>query len=337
MNPNRDRVVVWGAGAWGTALALHMARLGHEVHLWVFEEVQFRAMVATRENQDFLPGYTLPQEVGLFHVPSTAPTGARAWISVVPAQAARTLWSTVAPACPLEALVISASKGIEQGSLLTPCAVIDSLRGAGSPPCVALSGPSFAHGLCAGDPTTVVLACPQEDRAMSAQRLLSGGNLRGYASMDRLGVELGGAVKNVIALACGIADGLGFGPNTQAALITRGLREISRLGAALGADPLTFAGLSGLGDLILTCTGGESRNRRVGFRLGRGEALEAILAPMKMVAEGVATTRSVAELALREGVDMPITRVVERVLFQGLAPRTALEELLSRGLKAEWG
>jgi glycerol-3-phosphate dehydrogenase (NAD(P)+) len=337
MNANGDRFVIWGAGAWGTALALHLARLGYEVHLWVFEEPQYRTMAGTRENLDFLPGITLPPGVSLFHVPSAAPPDARVWISVVPTQATRTLWSTVAPFCHKDTLVISASKGIEQGSLLTPCTVIDSLRVSGSPSCVALSGPSFAHGLCAGDPTTVVLACPQEESARAAQRMLSGGNLRGYTSVDRLGVELGGAVKNVIALACGIADGLGFGPNTQAALITRGLREISRLGAALGADPLTFAGLSGLGDLVLTCTGGESRNRSVGLRLGRGESLESILAPMKMVAEGVATTRSVADLALREGVDMPITHVVERVLFHGLAPRTALEELLSRGLKVEWG
>jgi glycerol-3-phosphate dehydrogenase (NAD(P)+) len=150
-----------------------------------------------------------------------------------------------------------------------------------------------------------------------------------------LGVELGGAVKNVIALACGIADGLGFGPNTQAALVTRGLREIARLGASLGARPDTFAGLSGLGDLVLTCTGGESRNRTVGCRLGRGETLDAILASMKMVAEGVATTRSVADLAARESVEMPITSVVERILFEGLPPRAGLEELLARGLKTE--
>lgn len=332
-----ERVVVWGAGAWGTALALHLGRLGHEVHLWVFEEAQYRMMAKRRENPDFLPGYAIPTAVTCFHDPEGVPAGASAWISVVPAQAARALWSAIAASCPEETLVISASKGIEQRSLLTPSPVLDSLLEGRCGPCVALSGPSFAQGLCAGDPTTVVLACPSEERARAAQRLVSGGNLRGYASTDRLGVELGGAVKNVIALACGIADGLGFGHNTQAALITRGLREISRLGGTLGADPATFAGLSGLGDLVLTCTGGESRNRAVGFRLGRGETLEAVLASMKMVAEGVATTGSVADLARREGVEMPITQVVEKVLFRGLAPRAALDELLSRGLKAEMG
>jgi glycerol-3-phosphate dehydrogenase (NAD(P)+) len=332
-----DPVDVWGAGAWGTALALHLKRLGREVHLWVFEESQFGTMVETGENPDFLPGARLGPDLHLFRDLEDAPDRATAWVSVVPAQTVRSLWERIAPVCPPEALVLSASKGIEQGSLLTPCAVIDRLRGPGAFPSVALSGPSFAQGLCDGDPTAVVLACPDEDRARAAQVLVSGNNLRGYAGADRLGVELGGAIKNVIALACGIANGLGFGPNTQAALITRGLREIARLGTALGASPLTFAGLSGLGDLVLTCTGGESRNRTVGHRLGRGETLQTILGSMKMVAEGVATTCSVVDIAGREGIEMPITRVVDRILFQGLTPREGLEELLSRGLKAEMG
>lgn len=330
-----ERVIVWGAGAWGTALALHLDRLGHEVHLWVFDASQYETMVAHRANPDFLPGYLLPPSLWLFHDSREAPQGAGVWLSVSPAQTVRALWTTIGPACPTETLVISASKGIEQGSLTTPCAVIDSLRPAGSRPSVALSGPSFAPGLASGDPTAVVLACPEEETARTAQVFVSGANLRGYASSDRLGVELGGAVKNVIALACGIADGLGFGHNTQAALITRGLREIARLGSSLGARPETFAGLSGLGDLVLTCTGGESRNRTVGCRLGRGEALDAILASMKMVAEGVTTTRSVADLVSRESVEMPITSVVERILFKGLSPRAGLEELLARELKTE--
>lgn len=330
-----DRVVVWGAGAWGTALAIHLIRLGREVHLWVFEEAQYRTMAESGENPDFLPGQKLPSSLRLFQDPGNVPPDSDAWLSVVPAQNARALWARIGPRCPAETLVISASKGIEQGSLCTPCTIIDSLRPQGSPPSVALSGPSFAQGLCAGDPTAVVLACTDSGQAKEAQALVSGGSLRGYASADRLGVELGGAVKNVIALACGIAEGLGFGHNTQAAIITRGLREISRLGMALGADPLTFTGLSGMGDLVLTCTGGESRNRMVGSRLGRGENLDAILGSMKMVAEGVATTRSVSDLARAAKVEMPITRVVERVLFQGLVPRAALDELLTRALKSE--
>lgn len=331
------RIVIWGAGSWGTALALHMANAGHAVSLWVYEAEQFEAMGRAGENADFLPGFSLPKNVELFHDPARVPAGAAAWLSVSPTQATRALWRTIGPLCPEGALIISASKGFEQGTLLPPSAVIEAFAPASCHPVVALSGPSFAHGLAAGDPTTVALAAPGLLRAEAAQRLVSHRPLRGYVSGDRVGVELGGAVKNVVALACGIAAGLGFGPNTIAALITRGLREIVRLGENMGADPQTFAGLSGMGDLVLTCTGEESRNRSVGVRLGRGETLAQILGSMKMVAEGVPTTRSVADLARKHGVDMPITFIVERILFQDLPPRDALDELLSRELKKEIG
>ena len=330
-----DGVVIWGAGAWGTALALHLAKKRLPVALWVYEGEQFELMVRTRENPDFLPGFSLPENITLFHDPGHAPSEAKAWVSVSPAQATRALWRTIGAACPAGTLVISASKGIEQGSLLPVSALIEEHLGLSCGPVVVLSGPSFAHGLAAGDPTAVVLACPELARAEAAQNLLSSPPLRGYTSPDRTGVELGGAVKNIIALACGMAAGLGFGPNTLAALITRGLREIVRLGSSLGADSHTFSGLSGIGDLVLTCTGGESRNRTVGFRLGRGETLDAILSSMKMVAEGVPTTRSVADMARKGGVEMPITFAVERILFEGLSPGRALEELLSRELKVE--
>ncbi len=329
------RVVVWGAGSWGTALALHLAQSGHPVSLWVYEAEQFDAMTRSGENADFLPGFRLPPNVGLFHDPAGSPPDAAAWLSVSPTQATRALWKIIGPLCPGGTLIISASKGFEQGSLLPPSAVIEAFAPASCHPVVALSGPSFAHGLAAGDPTTVALAAPDLARAESAQRLVSHRPLRGYVSGDRVGVELGGAVKNVIALACGIASGLGFGPNTIAALITRGLREIVRLGERMGADAHTFAGLSGMGDLVLTCTGEESRNRSVGVRLGRGETLSQILGSMKMVAEGVPTTRSVTDLARKHGVDMPIAFIVERILFQDLPPRRALDELLSRELKKE--
>jgi glycerol-3-phosphate dehydrogenase (NAD(P)+) len=327
--------VVWGAGSWGTALSLHLAKRGLPVALWVYEKEQFDTMVRTRENPDFLPGFRLPETITLFHDPEAAPAGATVWVSVSPAQATRALWQKVGARCPENALVISASKGIEQKSLRPVSALIEEYLPPSCRPTVVLSGPSFAHGLAVGDPTAVVLASPELGRAEAAQRLVSSPPLRGYASSDRTGVELGGAVKNVIALACGMAAGLGFGPNTLAALITRGLREIVRLGTSLGADPHTFSGLSGVGDLVLTCTGGESRNRTVGFRLGGGESLDAILSSMKMVAEGVPTTRSVADLARSSGVDMPITFAVERILFDGLPPAQALQELLSRELKAE--
>ncbi len=327
--------VVWGAGAWGTALARHLAGGGARVALWVYEREQYEAMAISRENADFLPGFPLPPEVDLFHDPASPPEGAALWLSVAPAQATRALWRTIGPLCPEGTLVVSASKGVEEGSLRPVSALIEEFLPPSCRPVVVLSGPSFAVGLAQGDPTAVVLACPDLKRAEAVQRILSRPPLRAYSSSDRTGVELGGAVKNVIALACGMAAGLGMGPNTVAALITRGLREIVRLGAAMGADPHTFSGLSGVGDLVLTCTGGESRNRTVGLRLGRGEPVEAILGSMKSVAEGVPSTRSVAELARRHGVEMPITFVVERILKGELTPAQGVRELLSRDLKRE--
>jgi len=332
---NQGRIVVWGAGSWGTALALHLHALGNDVAMWVYEKPQYEEMAASGENPDFLPGHPLPGSLKLFHDPKEVPEGARLWLSATPAQAVRTLWTDIGSRCSQDTLVVTASKGIERTSLLFMSAVIESFLPPGSRPVTSLSGPSFATGVAGGDPTAFVLASPDADVSLEVQRIFSGRNVRGYASTDRTGVELGGAVKNIIAIACGIASGLGFGHNTVAALITRGLREIVRLGECLGADPLTFAGLSGVGDLVLTCTGGESRNRTVGFRLGRGETLRDILGGMKMVAEGVETTRSVADLSRREGVEMPITLVVERIIFEDLHPRKALEELLSRDLKPE--
>jgi glycerol-3-phosphate dehydrogenase (NAD(P)+) len=330
-----QNAVIWGAGSWGTALALHLSKVCEGVGLWVFEEDQFQSMSKSRANEDFLPGCPLPANIRLFHEPEDFSPDAALWVSVVPTQFLPPLWNRIGPKCPGDTLVVSASKGIEQASLKLPCEILDAVLPAGAAPAVALSGPSFAAGLAAGDPTAVVFGCPDTKRAQRAQRLFSHDHLRGYVTRDRKGVELGGAVKNVIALACGIASGLGFGHNAVAAIITRGLSEIVRLGTALGADAQTFSGLSGIGDLVLTCTGGESRNRTVGTRLGRGEKLEDILHAMKMVAEGVATTCSVCELASREDVEMPITSAVERILYRGLSPEQALKELLARELKPE--
>lgn len=331
------KVVVWGAGAWGTALAIHLASSGRKVSLWVFEKEQFDTMKVKRENVDFLPGFHLPDELDLFHDPESVPQGAHVWMAVTPTQATRLLWSRIGKLCPKEALVISASKGIERETLLPVSRVLEEHLPAECTPVVVLSGPSFASGLAGGDPTAVVLASSDPERVARAQRIVSSPPLRAYTGSDRIGVELGGAVKNVIAISCGIAAGLGFGPNTVAALITRGLREIVRLGEAMGADGWTFYGLSGVGDLTLTCTDAQSRNRTVGFRLGRGESLDEILASVKTVAEGVATTRSVADLARRYNVEMPITFTVERILYKGLTPSEALDELLKRRLKSEMG
>lgn len=329
------RAVVWGAGSWGTALAVHLAASGHETALWVYEKDLFPAMVATRENEVFLPGVRFPEGLTLFSDPLAPPFEAPFWVSVVPTQHLRPLWQQIGGTCPASTTVISASKGVERGSHLRPSEILEQCLPPSCHPVVALSGPSFATDLSKGDPTAVVFASPDAERAQAAQRLFSHGSLRGYLSTDRTGVELGGATKNVMALACGVAVGLGFGANAVAAIITRGLREMVRLGTAMGAQAETFSGLSGLGDLVLTCTGGESRNRAVGIRLGQGETLTDILGSMKMVAEGVPTTRSVAELGRERGVELPITFVIERILFEELSPRVALKELLSRELKAE--
>lgn len=332
-----ERIIVWGAGAWGTALAIHLASSGRKVSLWVFEKEQYDTMLSRRENVDFLPGFPLPDELNLFYDPESVPRGAVAWLSVAPAQVTRALWSKIGSMCDTVTLVISASKGIEQKSLLSVSSVIEEHLPPGCAPVVALSGPSFAKGLAGGDPTAVVVASPDKEKTFMAQKLISSRPLRAYSADDRIGVELGGAAKNVVAISCGIAAGLGLGPNTVAALMTRGLSEIVRLGEAMGARARTFYGLSGVGDLTLTCTDAQSRNRTVGFRLGRGENLEEILASVKTVAEGVATTHSVADLARRYNVEMPITFTVERILYDGLTPSEALDELLKRRLKSEMG
>ncbi len=332
----KGRAVVWGAGAWGTALARHLASIHERVALWVFEKEQFDSMTCLRENAGFLPGVKIPENVELFHDPESPPWKADVWLSATPTQPARALWKRIGRLCPEGTLVISASKGIENKTLLFVSTVIEEYLPEGCRPVVALSGPSFARGMANGDPTAVVLAAPEITAVRRAQRFVSSPPLRGYAGTDRIGVELGGAAKNVIAVACGIGAGLGFGPNTIAALITRGLREIIRLGLAVGAVETTFSGLSGLGDLALTCTGPESRNRTVGVRLGRGESLEEILGSVQSVAEGVPTTRSIGDLARSLGLtEMPITFTVERILFEGLSPSGALHELLGRTLKTE--
>lgn len=329
------RAIVWGAGSWGTALAVHLAASGHETALWVYEGDLFPRMDAARENEVFLPGIHFPEGLTLFNDPAKPPFDAPFWISVIPTQHLRPLWEKIGPTCPSGTTVVSASKGIERASHLRPSEILEQCLPKPCCPVVVVSGPSFATDLSKGDPTAVVFAAPDPARASQAQRLFSHLNFRGYVSTDRTGVELGGAMKNVMALACGVTVGLGFGSNAVAAIITRGLREMIRLGTAMGAQAETFSGLSGLGDLVLTCTGGESRNRAVGIRLGQGETLTTVLGSMKMVAEGVPTTRSVAELGREKGVDLPITFIMERILFEELSPRLALKELLSRELKAE--
>ncbi len=329
-------VAVVGAGSWGTTLANLLAKKECAVRLWALEPEIAAAVNARHENPVYLTGLKLSERVEATTSLPDAVAGADVVVSVSPAQHVRAVMAGAAGAMPRDALVVSASKGIEKDSLCTMAGVLrDVLPPGARDRAVFLSGPSFAREVAAEQPTAVTAASYAPEAARAAQELFQTAYFRVYTSGDVEGVELGGALKNVIAVAAGMSSGLGLGHNALAALITRGLAEISRLGIKLGANPLTFAGLAGMGDLILTCTGELSRNRSVGFALGQGRKLPEILAGMTMVAEGVDTTRAVYQLARREGIEMPIVDVVHAVLFGDMHPREAVESLMLRQPKAE--
>jgi glycerol-3-phosphate dehydrogenase (NAD(P)+) len=327
-----ERCAVIGAGAWGTALADLLARSGNDVALWAREEDVVESINTSHRNR-FLESHEIHESVRAFADVCEATRGARVAIFVTPSHALRAVAKSVRPAIGRDTVVVVASKGVEEGTLALMSDVAEEELG--SPPLVALSGPTFAAEVAAGQPTAIVAASEDEATALVAQRIFSGSNLRPYTHDDVIGVELGGALKNVMAVATGIADGLGLGHNARAALITRGLAEMTRLGVALGGKQATFAGLAGLGDLVLTCTGGLSRNRAVGVAVGKGASLDAALAGRETVAEGVVTTRSARALAAREGVDMPIVDAVYRVLFEGEPAQDAMRALMSRELRSE--
>lgn len=330
------RVAVVGAGSWGTALANLLARKGVATILWSFEPEVAEAINREHSNPGYLSEIPLdPRLRATAHV-QEAVQGAAAVVSVSPSHVVRQVMAEAAPHLDEGVMVISASKGIEADTLQT----MDEVLAAVLPRPVAeqavfLSGPSFALEVGLEHPTAVTVASNSEAAARRAQELFQTPYFRVYTSPDVRGVELGGALKNVIAIAAGAIEGVGYGHNTRAALITRGLAEITRLGVALGADPLTFAGLAGMGDLILTCTGALSRNRAVGFDLGKGRSLEEVLAEMTMVAEGVRTTRSARGLAHRMGIEMPIVEEVHAVLFEGRQVRDAVENLMLRQPRPE--
>jgi glycerol-3-phosphate dehydrogenase (NAD(P)+) len=329
-------VSVLGGGSWGTALGVHLARLGHDVRLWARNAAFATELAAAGENAVYLPGVRFP--------PTLKPTGsleeacARAdmVLFVCPSTAVRPLAEAVRTVVRGVPLVVSAVKGVEQESLRTMSAVLEDVLGDEHRSRVAvLSGPSFAREVGQGVPTAVTAAARALEVAEAVQKTFNGQTFRVYTSTDVVGVEIGGAVKNVIAVAAGVSDGLGFGYNSRAALITRGLAEITRLAVRLGAKGQTLAGLSGLGDLVLTCTGDLSRNRTVGLRLGRGESLTDIVQSMKEVAEGVRNTRSVRDLAMTVEVEMPITEQMYRLLYEDKAPRQVVSDLMTRGLRRE--
>ncbi len=331
-----SRVAVVGAGSCGTTLADLLAKKGGAVRLWALEPPVAAAVNERRENAAFLPGVRLSERIEATTSLTDAVADADVVVSVSPAQHVRDVMAGAAGAMRPDALVVSASKGIEKDTLCTMAGVLRQVLPAGARDrAVFLSGPSFAREVAAEQPTAVTAASGSPEAAKVAQELFQTGYFRVYSSGDVEGVELGGALKNVIALAAGMSAGLGLGHNAVAALITRGLAEISRLGIKLGANPLTFAGLAGMGDLILTCTGELSRNRSVGYALGQGQSLEQILGGMTMVAEGVDTTRAAYQLARRERIEMPIVDVVHAVLFDGLHPREAVENLMLREPKPE--
>jgi glycerol-3-phosphate dehydrogenase (NAD(P)+) len=334
----RKQVTVLGAGSWGTALAIHMARRGHATLLWARSPDHVAAMSAERRNARYLPDAPFPDPLTPTADATLALAAPDLVICAIPSHAMRDTLRQMAahrgsgPA----PLYLVAAKGIEVDTLASMHDVLAAELPEGHRERVAvLGGPSFAAEVAIGLPTTVVVAAQHEPVCLAIQTMMSGDGIRAYVTDDVVGVELGGALKNVIALAAGIGDGAGLGQNARAGLITRGLAEISRLAIKLGAHPATLSGLAGLGDLVLTCTGGLSRNRRVGIALGQGRTLEEILKEMGMVAEGVKNTMSAYKLAQREGVEMPLVETMHAILYGGLAVRDAVGALMGRALRAE--
>lgn len=324
-------ISVIGAGAWGTAIAIVAGRKGsHRVRLWAYEKEVRESICARRTNDMFLPGAQIPATVQPTNSFEEALDGAEIVVSVMPSHHTRRLFTQMAPHVKRDMLFVSATKGVENDSLLRMSEVIREVLGA-DVRVGALSGPSFAKEVARGDPTAITVASKDKELAATVQREFSEPCFRVYTNDDVVGVELGGSLKNVIAIAAGVCDGLGLGYNTVAALITRGLAEITRLTVACGGRQETMAGLAGLGDLVLTCTGGLSRNRTVGVELGKGRKLDDVIAGMHgMVAEGVLTTNAAVGLAKKFGVEMPITEQMYAILTQGKSPKDAIHELMTR-------
>lgn len=330
----RPTVAVLGSGSWGTALAVHLAHTGHRVILWGIETAELTAMARDRTNRRYLPGIDLPPGMEIEHDFERAVAQADQLLLVVPSHAFREVLQRVKPALRPGQRVAWATKGFELTTGKLPHDVAREVLGPDVPTAV-LSGPTFAQEVGAGLPTAMTVASTDENYAMALARGLSGLNFRAYASSDMVGVEVGGATKNVLAIGAGISDGLGFGANTRVALITRGLAEMMRLGVALGADKDTFMGLAGLGDLVLTCTDDQSRNRRMGLALAAGKSSAQAQQEIGQVVEGVLAAKAVRAVARRVGVEMPISEVIYRVLYEGLAPKEAVVALMRRTVKAE--
>ena len=331
---NSHKIAVVGDGAMGTVCAIILARKGYDVRLWGAFPDNIRRMNDSRENHTYLPGFPLPKQLLAGTEAKDLLSGAHIVVSAVPCQYMRNVWEQLADCLNEETALVSVTKGVEIETLKRPCEILAELTGADRKLAV-LSGPTIAGELAAGLPATAVVASDSPQLAQLSQDMFTTESFRVYTNADLIGVELAGASKNVIALAAGIIDGLGMGDNAKAALLTRGLVEITRLGLAMGAREETFAGLAGLGDLVTTCISPQGRNRSVGEQIGKGRDLKDILHGMSAVAEGVTTTESLMALAKRHHIDMPITAKVQAVLFQGQSPQQAISELMSRAPKPE--
>ncbi len=329
------RLAIVGGGAWGTALAIVLAPRFEIVRLWVYEDDVAQRLQAGRENDTYLPGFQIPDNISVTSDLGIAVEGAEVVLSVMPSHHVRKVYAQMLPSLSESMIFVSATKGLEVHTILRMSEIIRS-AGTGFPLQVAaLSGPTFAKEVARGEPTALVVASPDDALNRRIQSAFSGPTFRVYTSQDPIGVEIGGSIKNVIAIGSGVIHGMGFGHNVTAALITRGLAEITRLAVAMGGRAQTLAGLAGLGDLVLTCTGELSRNRMVGIELARGRKLDEIVGSMKMVAEGIKTTDAAVELARRFGVEMPITEQMYQMLYHGVSPREAIQRLMERSLKGE--
>ncbi len=330
------RVAVIGAGSWGTALAISLASTGHEVSLWARRQEASETMRQSRHNPGYLPDAVIPENVTITHNLEAAVKDTTLWLIATPSQAVRSVAEILNQYVFPELVVVSVAKGIENGTLLTTsCVLNDTLTDLPKENIAVLYGPSHAEEVAQATPTTVVASSYSMETAEKVQATFMTPTLRVYVNPDIRGVEIAGSVKNVLAIAAGISDGVGYGDNAKAAILTRGLAEIKRLGVALGADPRTFAGLAGIGDLVVTCMSKLSRNRNLGFSIGEGKSLEEVQAEMTMVAEGVRTTASVMELANKLNVEMPITEAVHGILFDGIPPDKAVRNLMMRSAKRE--
>lgn len=339
MNNSTKKVAVIGAGSWGTALALLLGTKGYTVNMWGHLEEEVENLQRDGENKEFLPGFPLSKNIFPSNSLKNCVKDCETVLMVVPSHGYRTVYEELIEYLEEDSCVVSATKGIENSTLMTMTQVMEDVKDKKNIEknieLAVLSGPSFAKEVAQEIPTAITVGCNRLEIAIKLQKLLVTSYFRVYASKDTIGLEICGSLKNVVAVAAGICDGLGYGLNTRAALITRGLTEISRLGVALNADPGTFSGLSGLGDLVLTCTGDLSRNRTVGLKLGHGEKLDEIQKQMNMVAEGVKTTRSGYELAQKMKIEMPILEQVYAILYENKSCPEAVRDLLQRELKVE--